>query len=117
MPWKRSLYPKGWRAIVKAVRERSGGRCECAGECGRHAGRCERAIGGVTPSGFPIVLTTAHLWRGPCAEHAAAGVKCGELAHLAHMCQACHLAYDLPHHVANARATRRAKKATRDLFA
>jgi len=32
------------------------------------------------------------------------------------MCQACHLAYDLPQHQANARRSRRARKATGDLF-
>lgn len=32
------------------------------------------------------------------------------------MCQRCHLRYDAKHHAINARRTRRARKATGDLF-
>lgn len=39
MPTDRSLYPSDWRDIVAAVRARSGGRCECIGECGLHDGK------------------------------------------------------------------------------
>ncbi len=117
MPMDPKRYPPDWPDIRRAVARRAGGACECAGECGRHAGPCPARQGDPLPaSGFYVVLTTAHLWRGPCAEHDAAGVKCGELAHLKHMCQRCHLSYDLPHHVANARRTRRNRKATGDLF-
>lgn len=116
MPMQRERYPADWTAIVAAVRKRSRGRCECQGECGRHDGPCGRRQGDPLESGARVVLTTAHLWRGPCAEHAAAGVKCGDLTHLGHYCQRCHLSYDLPHHVANARATRRGRKASGDLF-
>lgn len=35
-PENRRRYPKDWKAIVAAVRVRSGGRCECEGECGLH---------------------------------------------------------------------------------
>lgn len=133
MPMDRSRYPAEWPAIARGVRERSGGRCECHGECGRdHAGDCDRhgrppgptrearcaAVHGAPHpvTGSRVVLTAAHLWRGPCAEHAVAGIKCGDLEHLAALCQRCHLAYDLPHHVANARRTRRKRKALGDLF-
>jgi len=114
----RSQYPADWPAIREAVLERAGDRCECDGECGRlHLSRCGRRAGDpLERSGRFVVLTTAHLWRGPCAEHHAAGVKCGELEHLKAMCQACHLAYDLPHHVAKSRHTRRARRASGDLF-
>ena len=79
--------------------------------------RCAAVDGHHHPvTGSLVVLTTAHLWRGPCAEHDRASVKCGNLEHLAAMCQACHLRYDRPHHVANARRTRRSKRATGDLF-
>ena len=27
-------YPKNWKEISLAIRKRSGGRCECEGECG-----------------------------------------------------------------------------------
>lgn len=113
----RSRYPDDWEGLAARIRERAGDRCECAGECGRHAERCWRRQGDKLDSGGRVVLTTAHLWRGPCAEHHAAGVKCGEPSHLKSMCQACHLAYDIPQHVANARRTRRARRASGDLFA
>lgn len=111
-PENAKKYPADWKAIVAKIRERAGGRCECRGECGRdHAGRCPAVNGRAHPvSGSRVVLTTAHLWRGPCAPCDARGEKCGYLDHLAHYCQRCHLYYDLEHHRRNAAATRRAKK-------
>lgn len=118
MPMDRKQYPADWEAIRERILARAGDRCECEGECGRqHAGRCGRRAGDpLERAGRVVVLTTAHLWRGPCAEHHAAGIKCGEPEHLKAMCQACHLAYDLEHHVANARRTRHRRRATGDLF-
>lgn len=118
MPFDRRRYPDDWKAITLAIRERAGDRCECEGECGRdHAGRCRSERGYPNPdTGSRVVITVAHLWRGPCAECHAVGRKCGEPSHLKAMCQACHLAYDLPQHQANARRTRRARKAAGDLF-
>lgn len=140
MPVDFADYPQDWREISRRVRfERAGGRCECAGECGRahSGGRClarhgdlayfldegvrayvgddgaeriDKAAGAYTPRATKVWLTTAHLWRGPCAGHYAEGVKCGEESHLKAMCQACHLAYDMPHHVENARRTRGGRK-------
>lgn len=132
-------YPPDWKAISLRVRARSGGQCECEGECGAHTGtRCE-AVNGVLghrerstgrwkrfgahrdeaewtkPS--LVVLTVAHLHKGPCADHHAAGVKCGDPAHLKAMCQGCHLRYDLDHHTARRKQNRFAKKAAGDLFA
>ena len=119
MPFDPSRYPPDWRTVSISARVRSGGRCECEGECGLpHAPRCPRK-NGEPLGGYRVVLTVAHLWRGPCAAHHAAGVKCGEPAHLKAMCQPCHLRYDLPPHHANARATRRAERRRRaagDLF-
>lgn len=117
MPMDPKRYPPDWPDIVRAVRARAGGRCECTGECGAHVGRCCARHGDPleNPSRF-VVLTSAHLWRGPCAEHHAAGVKCGDLEHLKGMCQACHLSYDRELHVANARRTRFGRKASGDLF-
>lgn len=132
MPMDRRRYPDDWEAVRARVLARARGRCECRGECGvDHASeldpdgllargepdRCAAHDGRHHPvTGSLVVLTTAHLWRGPCAEHDRAQVKCGELEHLAAMCQACHLRYDRPHHVANAKRTRRARRATGDLF-
>ncbi len=140
-------YPPDWSRISLEVRARAGGQCECTGECGRkHVGRCEaqqhthgarhretdrwrstaELVDGVErygesdsdyPGGARVVLTVAHLWRGPCAEHHAAEHKCGDPAHLGAFCQACHLSYDLPHHITRRKQNRFAKKATGDLFA
>lgn len=129
----RSRYPEDWERIVAAIRARAGDRCECEGECGHtppigdlHADaagtlvldlRCTARQGELHhATGSRVVLTTAHMWRGPCAEHHAAGIKCGDPEHLKSMCQMCHLAYDLPQHIARGRATRRARRATGDLF-
>jgi hypothetical protein len=118
LPFDPRRYPPDWKRISLEVRARSGGRCECAGECGRaHATRCEARQGAPAPvSGKRVILTVAHLWRGPCAPCAARDFKCGEPEHLKAMCQACHLAYDLPHHVARRRRNRHAARATGDLF-
>ena len=117
MPMDRRRYPTNWQVLSREVRERSGGRCECTGECGKgHQTRCEARQGDPsTRSGWPVVLTSAHLWRGPCAAHDAAGIKCDDLTHLKAMCQACHLAYDLPHHQAKAAATRAGRISREDL--
>lgn len=123
-------YPPNWREISRAVRARAAGRCECRGECGHDHAREDEADGAACPSpqcwarvvlphpvtGSRVILTAAHLWQGPCAEHHAAGVKCGDLEHLAGMCQRCHLAYDAKLHAANAKETRRRRRATGDLF-
>lgn len=140
----REDYPQMWPRISQEVRGRAAGRCECEGECGRHRGRC-RAINGehgarsaVTgkwrpldelqelerygendedyPQPSKVVLTVAHLWRGPCAEHHAQGVKCGDHDHLKALCQGCHLAYDLPEHIRTRKRNRFNKRASGDLF-
>lgn len=109
----RHKYPKNWKEIVAKIAERSGGRCECMGECGLHRTnpgprRCVEVNG--RPASWArgkIVLTTAHL----CHDE-----SCDDLEHLRHMCQRCHLRYDSQHHQQNARKTRMSKKAARDLF-
>lgn len=109
MPFIKSRYPKDWPAISKRIRERSGGRCECVGECGlHHDHRCEEF------NGYPakwakgkIMLTVAHLNHKP--------MEC-EDGNLKAMCQRCHLRYDQEHHQLNARKTRRARKACAELF-
>lgn len=113
----RSRYPEDWERIVSDLRQRCMGRCECAGECGKHSGACGATHRELHPrTGSVVILTTAHLWQGPCAEHHRDGIKCGDPEHLKEMCQACHLAYDLEHHVARRAANRHAKRAAADLF-
>lgn len=103
-PADRARYPKDWRAIVAKVRRRSGGRCECVGECDlEHRGRRGRCVEvhGRAARHFNgrVVLTTAHLDHRP---------ETRSLRRLRHMCQRCHLRYDRHHHAATARATREA---------
>jgi len=101
MPWDKKRYPMDWNEVVCRVRERSGNRCECTGQCGLHKftggpRRCEERNGAeaVFAKGR-IVLTTAHLCK--CEP------KCGDMEHLIHACQRCHLRIDTRHHLANRR--------------
>lgn len=100
-PENRARYPKDWKAISLAARERANNRCEFCdvgnGEFVERPG--ERLV--------RIVLTVAHLDHRP--------ENC-DAANLRALCQRCHLRYDHEHHMANARATRRNRKAAADLF-
>lgn len=114
-------YPDDWRDVSDQIRfGRAGGQCECEGECGLHRTnpgprRCTERHG--EPAKWAkgnVVLTVAHL-------NADGGVcecdpKCGNPEHLKAMCQRCHLRYDHPRHVRNARRTRHKRKAHRELF-
>ena len=122
MPWDRKKYPKEWDAFSLAIRkDRAKGRCECHGECGLHKTnpgprRCVERNGkpGKWMKG-PVVLTVAHLNHkgGVCQ----CEPRCAIPGHVKAMCQRCHLRLDHPRHVNNARRTRHARKAHRDLFA
>jgi hypothetical protein len=114
-PENRHRYPPDWPAIVARIRQRSGGRCECRGECGRppghlgEDGRCvNRDRAPAYGTGSTVVLTTAH--RDHVPEH------CDD-DNLFHACQGCHLHYDREHHAQTAWRTRRDRWAMRDLFA
>ncbi|MER6892006.1 RusA family crossover junction endodeoxyribonuclease [Streptomyces halstedii] len=95
----RDRYPADWDRISERIRTvRSGGRCECKGQCGRHRGRCRAWNGEPHPeTRSRVVLTVAHLDRVP--------ENCDE-ANLVAMCQACHLAYDAQQHAATRARTR-----------
>lgn len=99
MPVDYSKYPADWKAISARIRDRSGGRCECGGDCGlHHERRCEEQNG--QPAKWArgrVVLTVAHLNHDP--------MDCRD-DNLKAMCQRCHLRYDVDHHKANARARR-----------
>jgi len=111
---ERGRYPKDWPAISARIRARSGGQCECAGECGLHRDhpgprRClERHGEQAKWARGRVVLTVAHLNHQPedCRDD-----------NLKAMCQRCHNRYDQPHRQGNARATRRQQKRNRELFA
>lgn len=110
---ERARYPKNWREVRDRIIARSGGQCECEGECGLHRStpgprRCIERQG--TPARWAkglVVLTVAHLDHAP--ENCAA-------ENLKAMCQRCHLRYDVPHHRKNAALTRRAAKRNGELF-
>lgn len=135
LPFHRERYPKEWPAISKRIRERSGGKCECSGECGiEHNRRCNAPNGKWIWRGArqwwdwhefydgeetPRRKVIGEAWGG---EEIWAVKVVLTVAHLNHvesdvrdenllaMCQACHLRYDGEHHKKNAAATRRRKK-------
>ena len=107
MPCDYSKYPKSWKKIIREIKERAVGQCECFGECGLHDGydfferephRCIEVNG--TPAVFAkcrIVLTVAHLNHKP---------KDVRRSNLRAFCQRCHLRYDSKHHAKNSAITR-----------
>lgn len=104
-PENRARYPADWPQVSAAIRQRSGGRCECRGECGRgHRGRCRAWHDQPHPeTRSRVVLTVAHLDHTPenCAPD-----------NLRAMCQACHLTYDAAHHAATRARTLHAQQTT-----
>mgnify|MGYP001580810354 FL=1 len=110
----RPPYPPDWDAISAHIRKRSGGRCECEGECGLHRThpgprRCEEIDG--EPARWAqgrVVLTVAHLDHSP--------ENCGD-ENLKAMCQRCHLRYDADHHRETGAATRAARSPQARMFA
>lgn len=111
MPIKKenkALYPHNWKAIVAAVRERSGNRCE--GSPAYPA--CRAANGEPHPeTGSMVVLTTGHL------DHDPTNGSLDDLSNLRHWCNRCHLVYDAKHHAQTVYRTRKANARTLDLFA
>lgn len=103
-PENRARYPKDWRSIADAIRERAGQRCEGS----PHYPDCRAPNGEPHPvTGSRVVLTVAHLDHTP--------ENC-EPANLKAMCQRCHLTYDAKHHARTTYATRKAAAQTADLF-
>lgn len=107
MPVDYSKYPANWKQISERIRERSGGQCECEGECGLHKTTggprrcCERNGQPARWAKGKIVLTVAHL------NHIEADCRDENLKA---MCQRCHLRYDVDHHKKNSAKTRELKK-------
>jgi hypothetical protein len=83
----KNWYPLNWKKISRKIIERSGGRCECRGECDLHQGRrCVERNGepAVWAKG-KVVLTEAHLNHDKSDCHDK---------NLRAMCNRCHLRYD-----------------------
>lgn len=81
MPVDWSKYPSDWKAIVAQVATRSGGQCECRGQCGacRSGVRCLAVNRLPHPdTGSKVVLTTAHLTHATLRNLTAA--ECSDLA-------------------------------------
>jgi hypothetical protein len=134
-------YPANWQEIRTAVRARSGGRCECIGECGLHDGT-------PSPECWAFAASSPHercSWPRTCecwchGEKPADATRCEErdgqpaiwargrvvlttahlchdpgcdrLEHLRQMCNRCHLRYDRGLHQRHARERRRRERAT-----
>ena len=120
-------YPADWQDIRIRVRMRSGGRCECRGECGLHDGMpsgqcladihdrcawartCECYCHGPKPGdstrceerdGMPAIWA-----RGTViltTAHLCHTPQCANVDHLRHMCNRCHLRYDRRLHARHA---------------
>ncbi|GAB4427933.1 MAG: hypothetical protein Kow0031_08070 [Anaerolineae bacterium] len=103
MPFKRELYPKNWKAISLAIRERDGWRCAWCGAKNREPHPV---------TGSTVVLTVAHL--GTPKPDGTPGNKRDKMdvrpENLAALCQRCHLNFDRDEHIANAAETRRRRK-------
>lgn len=104
-PENKARYPKDWKQISIAIRDRAENRCE-----GSPAFPDCRAINGMPHpvTGSKVVLTVAHL------DHTPENVSSDNLKA---WCQRCHLNYDKHHHAQTAYTTRRAGRAVTDLFA
>lgn len=109
-PENRDRYPKIWKQMVAAARERSGNRCECVGQCGdNHGGRCTARNGEAHPhTGSIVVLTLAHEHGVPLEEES--------IERMFHACQRCHNRYDAPMRRAGIKARARAAAAIGDMF-
>jgi len=103
-PENKARYPKDWKAISKAARERAGNRCE--GSPAFPACRAEN--GKPHPvTGSTVVLTTAHLDHTP--------ENC-DPENLRAWCQRCHNTYDAPMRRAGIQRRAHAERAIKDMF-
>lgn len=132
-PENKARYPKDWKHISAAIRDRAGNRCEgspafpdCRAPNGAIGYRNDRSewvtcLASGTADDLAsvqyrygdleritrIVLTVAHLDHTP--------ENC-DPSNLRAMCQRCHLHYDGRHHAETAYMTRRSRAQTPDMF-
>lgn len=129
MPFKKEQYPPYWKMFSEYIRfERAGNKCEQCGAENYKTGkkgrdgvwRDEQSIHGMNSDAgmalygedfdfkcSKVVLTVAHLdfTGGICQCKKLTGFKCAKPDHVLALCQSCHLAMDLPRHIANRRET------------
>lgn len=118
-PENKKLYPKNWIEIRNRILDRAFHHCEICG-IDNHAigyrdkeGLFNEYSHHYAPDYyddkklFKIVLTIAHLDHDPTNN---------SFDNLKAMCQCCHNRYDAKHRQKNARKTRRARKAYKELF-
>lgn len=92
MPINVKDYPLNWNLARLEVRQRSGGQCECLGECGHHRRYPE-------PKRCCEIHHTQARWFRGHVRLAAAHIctclpLCANPAHLRDLCQKCHLRLD-----------------------
>ncbi len=120
-----TIYPPYWKQFSEYIRfERAGGHCEkCGVKNGLYKWRSFESVYYADPDSFGsrerlkewakdnnatrVVLTVAHLdyEGGVCDCRDRTGFKCARPDHVLALCQACHLAMDLPKHIENRRQT------------
>lgn len=103
-PENKARYPKDWKAISQACRDRAGNRCEGSPafpDCRAENGKPHPV------TGSKVVLTTAHLDHTP--------ENCGN-DNLKAWCQKCHNTYDAPMRRAGIAERKRNSQAVGDMF-
>ena len=102
---RRALYPKNWKTISLAIRERAGWRCE--GSPGVYPD-CRAVNAEPHPvTGSKVVLTVAHLDHDETS---------ADPSNLRAMCQRCHNTYDLSNRRRNRKQRTRSDAFTIELF-
>lgn len=98
MPMDRADYHPEWPSISRQIRDQADNRCE---QCGVANG--QRVYREWKHNDTVIVLTVHHLCD--CDKR-----ECHDPTHLRSLCQSCHLAADLEHHLAVRAANRRKRR-------
>ncbi len=97
MPIDYSKYPDNWKTEIRPdILKRADNRCEWCG------------VDNYDPhpvTGSRVVLTIAHIDQDKTNNG---------YCNLAALCQRCHLGHDRPHHIANRKANREAKRIERE---
>lgn len=104
MPMNNTRYPADWKAIALAIKEAADWRCQ---DCGMQCRRPGEAFDTHKRTMGVHHLGVSHADGTPGDMHDKMDCRAENLLAL---CSKCHLARDLPGHVANAAETRRRKR-------